>query len=54
MPRYAGNCKTHGLVQHDALQKTYDLKGGAYCPLCGTLLELSTLKTWKKEKQKSK
>lgn len=52
MPKYTGNCESHGLVQHEASKQVFDLKGGAFCPFCGKLLDLKTLKIWKKTKQK--
>ena len=36
--RYIGTCLKHGLVRHETLTETFDLKGGAFCPYCGSLL----------------
>lgn len=37
--RYAGTCKTHGLIQHEATKAMLDIKTGPYCPLCGNLID---------------
>jgi hypothetical protein len=47
--KYAGECPNHGLVAHEADQKTLDLKGGPFCPYCGKLVLV--LKTDKKKKK---
>jgi len=39
--KYIGECVKHGLVRHEALTETFDLKGGAFCPFCGQLLASS-------------
>jgi len=33
--KYAGMCKEHGLIGHEATQAQMDIKGGPYCPYCG-------------------
>ena len=33
--KYAGTCKVHGLIAHEATQAQMDIKGGPYCPYCG-------------------
>jgi hypothetical protein len=35
---YIGNCPKHGLVAHDPKQLYIDLKGGAFCPYCLSML----------------
>jgi len=50
MKKYIGNCSTHGLVQHEASQPMIDIKGGAYCPYCGKLVNDVKWKTTKKKK----
>ena len=35
---YIGTCPKHGLVSHEAKQMYLDLKGGAFCPFCLSML----------------
>ena len=35
---YIGTCPKHGLVRHESKQMYLDLKGGAFCPYCLSML----------------
>ena len=36
--RYIGTCRKYGLVRHEAQSEAVAIKGGTFCPFCGTIL----------------
>jgi hypothetical protein len=46
--KYVGKCDKHGLIQHDVTQAQIDIKGGPYCPYCGSLVDVIAKNTDKK------